>query len=159
MLSKRTILNTWIFRFVTLAFKVQYLQNKSSPLEILQNCLTLPGNSKDKNQNQKQPSRGVNRKRYSETAKLQENTHENTLYFTWCSPVNLMYIFRIPFPENNCRGAASAKAMTMKFHVIFLDHPWKFQFSETNQKNLLEVCSKGFEKLLFGLVLIHLIEK
>ena len=64
---------------------------------------------------QKQPSRGVLRKRYSENKQqiLQENTHcrimilikllctfiEITLWHG-CSPVNLVYICRTPSPKN-----------------------------------------------------------
>ena len=62
---------------------------------------------------QKQPSRGVFRKRFSE--KIQQiyrrtpmlkcdfNKVEITLHHR-CSPVNLLYIFRTPFPKNTCGG-------------------------------------------------------
>ena len=52
---------------------------------------------------QKQPSRGVLKKRCSENmryaANLQENTYEITLWHG-CSPVNLLHIFRTSFPKD-----------------------------------------------------------
>ena len=55
---------------------------------------------------QKQPSRGVLRKRCFEnmqqsyrTTPMQSNFSEITLWH-WCSPVSLLHIFRTPFPKN-----------------------------------------------------------
>ena len=47
---------------------------------------------------QKQPSKDVHMKRYSEN--LQENTHAKVRFRHWSSPVDFLHIFRTPFPKN-----------------------------------------------------------
>ena len=53
------------------------------------------------NKEQKQPTRGVLRKRCFENM---HQTYRRTPYRTWISPVNLLHIFKTPFPKNTSGG-------------------------------------------------------
>ena len=89
-----TVMNFFLFKHQFLNFRNSFVPN----FEALHNLIHL-NNFSDTNTIQKQPSRGVLRKRCSENMQ-QIYRRTPMLKCDGCSPVNLLHIFRTAFPRS-----------------------------------------------------------
>ena len=114
---------------------------------------------------QKQPSRGVLRKRcFKNTQQIYRRTPMtkcdllcNFIEITlrhWCSPVNLLYILRTPFPKNTLKGLLLEQFLQRRIHTPSLTFCIVLNVSFRLLEDLYIKCSKNFFRPFLGFLSI-----